>query len=122
MLVLQVLEHPVVSGSPLDQGLLQFPSATPTRTPLPTPTRTPTTVSTPTPTSPNCPATAAVLLTVNRVVQGDSLGARGIGFMPGSSARVRVIDPDGVETVTQRTTSASCEVLVQITTSGADRP
>jgi hypothetical protein len=120
LLVLQTFQDPVASGNPLDQGLIQFPTPTPTRAVTSTPTRTlaPST----TPTSTSCPASAAVLLTTNRVFQGDSLSARGVGFLPSTTVRLRVINPDGLEIVTQRTTDSNCEVLIQIATSGSDRP
>jgi len=120
LLVLQTFQDPVASGSPLDQGIIQFPTPTPTRTATLTPTRT--LVPFTTPTSTSCTASAAVLLTTNRVFQGDSLSARGVGFMPGTTARVRIINPDGLEVVMQRTTDSNCEVLIQIATSGSDRP
>src|SRR5437764_2379557 len=114
LVLLETIEGPSASGSPLDQTLIQFPTFTPTRTP----TRT----TPPTPTSVTCGTSAAVSLTNTRLFQGDSTTARGVGFMPNSSVHVRLVGPDGVDiTSVLRSSDSSCQVLAAFTTSSQDR-
>ncbi len=120
VLILQTIQSPVTSGSQLGQSILQFPTLT--RTPTPTATRTPTSAATATSTS--CGAAPAVLLSPTRVFPGDSLNARGVGFMPNSTVRARLFSSDGSEVVAPvvAPVGSNCEVVVGITTRSADTP